>query len=564
MTTKPTPYTWLSTVILLALVFYLYLNGNRDIASFYHIPEAFFLWHWQLSAMTASCLILWLDIHRFYRRQHGLILENNDLKTQIQTLSDSKKQLQNKAHTYSGQADKLKLFISDRLLEYIEYDEKFLHFRGIAAEVRHNGIICYDKVLTALNTAKETTANDRQDNETRDAENLYSDALTSLNYLWDLLDLSTADNIALHINNHLCECEEYFYQTELQADNTESNSEAPPYSPTFFAHYAVLRAIQPLLTEPYSNAIIMQHEDSIHCDSDNQFSFILDTECELLGNENHLVLVMENLIKNALFYSNKIKPGNIHSKKYNRIALSLKKSNNVAEINIYNHGPAIAEDIKEQIFQLGYTTRRAKGEHGKGLGLYFVREIVNGYEGKIFHSNIDNETDSYSIRIELKSVGFGGNDIITNIIETTIDDNQLYCMNNSLLETEIDNTLNNNNDHRSNLEKSIEWKYSKAVKSIEITPRSTGITHAFSEFSPDDNLKVVDPNNPKIPRWALEVQPRKRSSKIIFIPLDITGVQFTVTLPCAGAQFDYEEEEIHKANDTYLNNIEDKFKPIDA
>ncbi len=193
------------------------------------------------------------------------------------------------------------------------------------------------------------------------------------------------------------------------------------------------------------------------------------------------------------------------------------------------------------------------------MGLYFVKEIVNGYEGKIAHTNIHNEEDSYSIRLELKSGGFDGDEVITNIIEATIKDNHLYCINNSLSDTHPGRT----NSNYEALEKSIEWKYSKALKSIEITPRSTGKTHSFADFTADSTIKITDPSNTKIPRWALEIHPKKRSSKIVFVPLDITGVEFTVSLPGAGAQFDYEEDEIHKASDAYLNTIEDKFKPID-
>lgn len=547
-------YPWLSAILLLFLAFYLYLCANQDIAYFYKLPQELFNWQLQLASMAAVFLSLWLDTHRFHRHKAQAHKNTLALHEQIKSLSDSKKQLQTKAHTYSGQADKLKLFISDKLLEYIEYDEKFLHFKGIAAEVRHNGIICYDKILTSLQQALQES--DSESSQHKD----YAEALTSLSYLWDLLDLSTADNIALHINNHICECEEYYYQAQLQ-DNAQQ--ELAPYSPTFFAHQAILRAVQPLMTEQDSSVII-DEGDIISCLNDKQFQFNLATQCELLGNENHLVLIIENLLKNALFYSGKGKTSSPQSKRYHRVALLLSKTNGIIELSIYNHGPHIADDIKDHIFQLGYTTRRAKEQHGRGLGLYFVNEIVKGYEGKISQHNINNVEDSYSIRIELESSGFSGGEVTTHIISTHVEGNLMHCINCSQDINSNPQDIDLGLDLDQDPTKHIYWKLDRAIKSVEITPKSSGQTHCFSDLTTGTNHKLIDPNNRQMPRWAIEINAKKRSAKVSFIPLDITGVAFNISLPCAETQFNYEEDELHNANDDYINGIEDKFKSIDA
>src|SRR5690625_6466944 len=103
-----------------------------------------------------------LHHHRQHRNQARDIQR---LHNQVAELRQSKKQLQLKAHTYSGHADKLKLFISDKLLDYIEYDEKFLHFKSIAAEVRHNGVISFDKVQTVLQQLTETETSSQPDQQ---------------------------------------------------------------------------------------------------------------------------------------------------------------------------------------------------------------------------------------------------------------------------------------------------------------------------------------------------------------------------------------------------------------
>ncbi|MCL6415739.1 ATP-binding protein [Aestuariirhabdus sp. Z084] len=547
------PFPWFSALLLLGLCLYLYLLGNPDAARFYRLPELLFIWHVQISAIAVVLVVLMIDVRRFYRRQQRFLNDVSDMREEVKALKASKKQLQAKAHSYSSQTDKLKFFISDRLLEYIEYDEKFMHFKGIAAEVRHNGIICYDKLLTALQFARDSDS----DNE------LYPEALTSLNYLWDLLDLSTADNIALHINNQLSECEEYFYQAQLQREKPRLQAdtlaaETLPYTPTFSAHNAILRAIRPLMNETDTQAMQEQEERWCHGHPLTSFHYDLSKTCELLGNENHLVLVVENLVKNAQFYSARAKSDCSQAKKYQSLSIALSSTERHAKLAIYNQGPHIPAEIAEQIYQLGYTTRKAKEQHGRGLGLYFVKEIVNGYEGNIEHSNIDNQPDSYSVRIEFEGSGFAGPEVITEMVDIALDDEQRLCCH---LQSEHQDEERSDSEHVE--QRTVEWKRSRAIKSVEITARSSGQTHAYRDFPVNETTHVLDPDHPHIPRWAIEIQARKRSSKLTLIPLDNTGVLFNVTLPLAETQFEYDEEAV-QVSDTYINGIEEKFRSIDG
>lgn len=47
---------------------------------------------------------------------------------------------------------------------------------------------------------------------------------------------------------------------------------------------------------------------------------------------------------------------------------------------VTNHGPAIPPELQERIFEPGFTT---KGEHGTGMGLAIVREIMTAHGGEI-------------------------------------------------------------------------------------------------------------------------------------------------------------------------------------
>lgn len=56
---------------------------------------------------------------------------------------------------------------------------------------------------------------------------------------------------------------------------------------------------------------------------------------------------------------------------------------------IENNGPKIPHEIKEKIFETGFTT---KGEEGEGMGLAIVKKLLNNYKGDIKVYSDDNIT----------------------------------------------------------------------------------------------------------------------------------------------------------------------------
>ncbi len=69
-------------------------------------------------------------------------------------------------------------------------------------------------------------------------------------------------------------------------------------------------------------------------------------------------------------------------------------------ITIEDNGTGISNDLRGQVYNKGFTTR--KNEGGTGLGLYVVREILNQYGGKIhFDSKVGKGTKFY-VKIPLK------------------------------------------------------------------------------------------------------------------------------------------------------------------
>lgn len=475
-----------------------------------------------LSMLAVYILLLVWDIKRFMHTRKLVKRNSAKLRKEIEDVWESKKHLQNKAHTYSGHADKLKLFISDKLLEYIEYDEKFLHFKSIASEVRHNGVISYD-IVTSLLADLQKQEESQQSGEAKNA-------LEAMRYLWDLLDLSTADNIALHIANLLINAEEQYYQMMLERENGE-------FSPVIIkADFSSLESIT-------STLVHLVHEpDTINMgqgavDSqlpwsylDDQFKIEVASNQALLGNSNHVRLMLENLLKNAQHFSRKV----AFKQKSDRILLSViegpaqKQYDSKAsyiEFQVYNRGPQVLDEHKSKLFQLGYSTRRSREHHGKGLGLFFVNEIVKGYEGQLILDNIHNQGDSYSIRISLKN-----GDIDTQIVNVIVKESRPCIESEGLAK-----------------ENSQRWQYSSAIEAIEISSKKMHETVRFN--SEDGSFKKSEHfvQSSRLgsallpPCWSLDVQPKRGGNKthnLIFNLLDISGVRFSIKLPTAQSRLD--------------------------
>lgn len=533
-------FPWLSSLAGLALGAYLLAAGEPQLLhelglmpDGYRLHPLLQTLEVKLAALLIFALLILRDVFHHSRRLSAFDRDIERLRTELNQVWQSKKQLQLKAHTYAGHADKLKLFISEKLLEYIEYDEKFLHFKSIAAEVRHNGVICFDKVQTALQAHLEQGQYPSDEDHARDR-----DAFDAMRYLWDLLDLSTTDNIALHIGNQLCECEEHYYQRLLNDDT----SEAVPHRPDYLPRRATLKALAPLLQDSPTRleALDERANERLTLDDDPQFRAYLDPTDSLLGNENHFVLMLENLLKNAQFFARKKAKS-----KYNRVALTLGQRGARVELAVYNRGPHIDPDAMEQIFQLGYSTRRAREHHGKGLGLFFVQEIVKGYEGRVQVENIENRSAYYSLRIALAD-----GQLTTEVIEVTLnEDGQPQCRRAQTL-----------SDPSAPGATALEWDFEQAITRVELTPTGSQDTLALELDPTGARETLLDPQNPAIPRWALEVQPRRKGGKLTFTPLDVAGVCFRVLLPTAASRVEGDDEDL----DALAPQVEDLNRPFEA
>lgn len=521
-------FSWLSSFFGLLVVAYFFLMTEPDLIAYYQVPEVIFDFEIKTSVVAIFFIFLIFDANRWGRDRARQKAHAERYREEVAELWHSRKQLQYKAHTYAGHADKLKLFISDKLLEYIEYDEKFLHFKSIAAEVRHNGVICFDKVQSAL----ETNLTKLDEADPGRHQNI--EALEQLRYLWDLLDLATADNIALHIANQLCDLEEQYYQQELNPEASENLLLQPDFSPT----RALVRAVAPLLED--AGSFKAQVDGGLPCQwtEDNDFHIELGQCGSLLGNENHWVLLLENLLKNAQFFSGK-RP---YRHKYRRIAVSLHEQEGRARVSVFNGGPPISEADQEKVFQLGYSTRRVKEHHGKGLGLFFVGEIVKGYEGQIQIHNQVNQAQWISLRVTLDN-----GQVLTEMLEIIIEEEQ------PRIRREAD----------SEPEKQCEWQYDRAVAEVEVSRAGKSEPHQFSLSDAKGQCTWLDPAQPGRPSWALEIHNKKRQGRLVFMPLDVRGVEFVIEVPLAETRLHGEDLDEERTG-VDVDRLNEPFESFDA
>lgn len=495
------PYPWLSTLGLILFVVWQYALNNGSWLPLAQMPAPLLQ---QENLPGAFALLLGLvifDSWRFIKAKQRYRAQLRQYQDQISELFDSKRELGTRARTYSDHADKLKMFISERLLETIEYDEKFLHFKNIASEVRHNGVISYDKAQTALKKAQQScNASEKQQ---------YHEAADGLLYLWDLLDLSTTDNIALHVANQIYDCEEHYFQAQLNDDIAPA-----PYEPTFMMSHALRRALLPITENP-DQLGLNQDWPRRGSYADDKFSIQLRTDSELLGNENHMVLLIENLINNALFYSQQKE----HRNRYSRVAITLAQRGGEVEFRVYNRGPRIKDDEKDKIYQLGFSSRRVREHHGKGLGLYFVNEITKGFEGSIEFDNVDNHEGNFAVSVKLAN-----GEVQKHELEIVNVNGRPMCQ-----------------LGQAQASKRIEWSYDAPIASIEASPRANRKPQLISELRPGEDSSHLDASDSLMPRWVLEVKNRKRSAKLVLLPLDVRGVEFVTRFETAKSRLDNEE-----------------------
>ena len=130
-------------------------------------------------------------------------------------------------------------------------------------------------------------------------------------------------------------------------------------------------------------------------------SFTKLGDFEVLGDRRQIEMAISNLVENAINYSSD----------GTRVAVALRKQDNLVEISISDQGVGIPEKDIERIFERFYRVdpARSRATGGTGLGLSIVKHVVNNHGGDISVWSVEGAGSTFTIRLPL----FVRNDVIT-------------------------------------------------------------------------------------------------------------------------------------------------------
>ncbi|HWQ13648.1 MAG TPA: CHASE domain-containing protein [Roseiflexaceae bacterium] len=111
------------------------------------------------------------------------------------------------------------------------------------------------------------------------------------------------------------------------------------------------------------------------------------------GDELRLTQVVHNLIDNAIKYSPEGGP----------VAVSLRRCDDQAEIQVTDRGMGIPADALANLFQQFYRAPNIdpRSISGMGIGLYVIREIVAQHGGAVDVASVEGEGSTFSVRLPL-------------------------------------------------------------------------------------------------------------------------------------------------------------------
>lgn len=116
-------------------------------------------------------------------------------------------------------------------------------------------------------------------------------------------------------------------------------------------------------------------------------------DLEVLGDRRQIEMAVSNLVENAINYSSD----------GTRVAVALRKQDDLAEISISDQGVGIPEKDIERIFERFYRVdpARSRATGGTGLGLSIVKHVVNNHGGDISVWSVEGAGSTFTIRLPL-------------------------------------------------------------------------------------------------------------------------------------------------------------------
>ncbi len=110
------------------------------------------------------------------------------------------------------------------------------------------------------------------------------------------------------------------------------------------------------------------------------------------ADKNHLMRVLNNLIKNAIQAIPDDRKGSVE--------VSLHQNENLAIIKVEDNGSGIAKDKQDKVFVPNFTTKSS----GTGLGLAISKNIIESVNGEIYFETLEGQGTTFFVKLPLIEV----------------------------------------------------------------------------------------------------------------------------------------------------------------
>lgn len=114
---------------------------------------------------------------------------------------------------------------------------------------------------------------------------------------------------------------------------------------------------------------------------------------EVIADREKIRVVVQNLIENAIKYSNKD----------GRVVINASKEDSTALVSVHDNGIGIGQTEQSKIFDKFFRAENAKKQDsiGSGLGLYTTKRIIEKHNGKIWFESNDGDGTTFYFKIPL-------------------------------------------------------------------------------------------------------------------------------------------------------------------
>lgn len=117
-----------------------------------------------------------------------------------------------------------------------------------------------------------------------------------------------------------------------------------------------------------------------------------DEQYVVYADRNHLMRVLNNLVKNAIQA--------IPDERKGRIQVFVFRKDERAIIKVSDNGTGISKDKRDKVFVPNFTTKSS----GTGLGLAISKSIIESVNGEIYFNTVENEGTDFFVKLPLIDV----------------------------------------------------------------------------------------------------------------------------------------------------------------